>query len=122
MAGLITAEYTCLDCRNEAPHVEAVGCTRAPIWALAFCCTLLQWADHLSFGSTQIPRMCTSCVGAFPPSPSWIPACRLNPLLLVKWISLYFFGANLIPCLLAHCMSFSWTCSSFLQFISVDLE
>lgn len=43
-------------------------------------------------------------------------------MLLMKWISSYFLSANFILCLYAHCRSFSWTRSSFLQFASVDSE
>src|ERR1700716_1118368 len=69
-----------------------------------------------------MPRTRTSAIGAFSIPPIWIPTRRLNLLLLVKWISSYFLGANFIPCFCAHCSSFLWTRSSFLQFSSVDSE
>ena len=113
------AVYSNRDRFAEGPHVEVTKLLSELNAASALRVACVTCAFQVSLGSSQTPS--TRSSGSVS---TWWPAiCTVDwrsALLclfcLVKWISLYFSGANFAPCRRAHSRHFACAVSSLRQF------
>ena len=120
IADRTTELYTCLALFSVASHVETAVIDSALHYDSILALTSLIWGSQRSLPSICSPSTRILVFDFVVAEPRSTLALILNfPGLLVRWISSYFFGANVAPWVPAHCRQISCAFLRVSQFASV---